>query len=102
MVRFQICHCGLWLNWSDVGRTGGARLSGRGLAAAASLRRGARGAARGVGGRRALDGRSACARCTSPVCSSINGYPLFGPGYSIHSQLRDPWLKNRHAFTTRN
>ena len=36
MVRFQICHCGLWLNWSDVGRTGGARLSGRGIAAAAS------------------------------------------------------------------
>jgi hypothetical protein len=57
MVRFQICHCGLWLNWSDVGRTGGARLSGRGLAAAAFTRRGGRppGRARG-GGRRALDG----------------------------------------------
>jgi len=48
MVRFQICHCGLWLNWSDVGRTGGARLSGRGLAAAAftARRRRAPGAGR--------------------------------------------------------
>jgi hypothetical protein len=51
MVRFQICHCGLWLNWSDVGRTGGARLerprlSGRGVyGAAPGLSR----AARGVG-----------------------------------------------------
>jgi hypothetical protein len=51
MVRFQICHCGLWLNWSDVGRTGGARLSGRGLAAAAFTARRRR--APGAAGRRA-------------------------------------------------
>ena len=62
MVRFQICHCGLWLNWSDVGRTGGARLSGRGLAAAAFTAR--RRAGAGTGRARGRPGvrRAFCVR----------------------------------------